>query len=87
MALDQASDGIGIIGLVGHDDRAARENPEQDLGLRRISGVAAGEVKGERPTLAIAQRVELGVPAATARADRLFPRPPFPPAAERCAFT
>ena len=87
MALDQASNGIGIVGLVGHHDRAARQNPEQDIGLRRVSGVAAGQVERERSTLAIAQRVELGVSAAAARADRLFPRPPFPPAAERCAFT
>lgn len=87
MALDQASDGIGIVGLVGHHDRAAWQNPEQELGLRRIGGVAAGQVEREWPSLAIAQRVELGVPAAAARADRLRPWPPFPPAAERCAFT
>jgi hypothetical protein len=87
MTLDQASNGIGIVGLIGHDDRAERQNLEQDISLQRVSGIAARQVERERPTLAIAQRVELGVPATAARADRLLPRPPFPPAAERCAFT
>ena len=57
------------------------------LGCPAVGGLARCQQEGERSALAIGDGVDLGVASAPADADRLKSRPPFPPAAERCAFT
>jgi len=56
-----------------------------DQGLRSgaVGDVARRQQEGDRPTVGIAQRMDLGgAPAATA-SDGLGARPPLPPAAQR----
>ena len=57
------------------------------LGRLAVGGLARCQQEGERSALAIGDGVDLGVASAPADPDRLVLRPPFPPAAERCAFT
>jgi len=86
-AFDQAANGVCVIGFVGEHKSTFGHGPEQRQSLRCVGGIAAGEQKGERTAAAVAQRMDFGVPSAPAHADGLRPGPPFPPAAERCAFT
>jgi hypothetical protein len=44
--------------------------------------MATCQSEGERPAVAVTQRMKLGVSSAPAHADGLRLRPPFPPAAE-----
>ena len=46
-----------------------------------------GEAAAAREAATIGQAVDLGRAAAARDANRLAPFPPFPPLAERCAFT
>ena len=65
----------------------------RDVGKRALlldqvtDAIAVISTKGERSAVAIGNGVDLGVASAPADADRLGVRAPFPPAAERCAFT
>jgi hypothetical protein len=60
---------------------------EQRSASGTIRDLAAGQHESERTALSIGQRMDLGrLPAARA-ADGLIFLPPFPPAAERWAFT
>ena len=84
---NQAADSISVIGLVREDDDILRQRRQEPSSLWRISGVPARQPESQWSTRSVAQRVDFGVPTASADADRLELRPPFPPAAERCAFT
>ena len=57
------------------------------LGRLAVCGLARCQQEGERPALVVGDGVDLGVATAPADPDRLEVRPPFPPAADRCAFT
>ena len=54
---------------------------------RAISDLASGEQEGDGPAVAIGQRVDFGRAASARTTDGLVALPPFPPEAERCAFT
>ena len=75
--LNEAADGIRVIGLVGHHDGAFRHGLKQRQCLRCIGGIAARQQEGQRPTMTIAHSMQLGVPAATAYADHLAECPPL----------
>jgi hypothetical protein len=74
-------------------DRAARSpsTPRRRLPDRGIQLPATPtrrvEQEGDRPAVAVGQRVDLGRAPTARAADGLIALPPFPPEAERCAFT
>ena len=77
---------VGIIGAVS-DEPAQGAGTVQEAGRNSdIVDVAGGQRQDPRPPLVVCQRVELARPSAARGADRLFERPPFPPAAERWAL-
>lgn len=69
------------------NDAARRKPGQQVLGCPAISGLTGRQQEGERSALTVGNGVDFGVAAAPADTDRLEVRSPFPPAAERCAFT
>jgi hypothetical protein len=48
LAFDQGADAIGIIGLVGDEDRAGPQAIEQRVGRRCVMGVACSETEPDR---------------------------------------
>ena len=78
---------IGVIALVGMHDDAGRHTLEQSFGRLAIHRLTAGQQKGQRPTAAVGQGVDLRRPPAARAADRLAPLHPLPPPAQRCALT
>ena len=85
--LDLATDGITVIALVTVNHEASRQVIEQ---LRRhpaIRHVAAAQQQQQRTTRSIRQRMDLARSPAARAANRLAALPPFPPLAQRCAFT
>ena len=83
LTLDQAPDAVAVVGAVGMNDAARRQARQQLLGRLAVSGLARCQQEGERSALAVGDRVDLGVAATPADADRLMVSPPSPPAAER----
>src|SRR5512134_3692174 len=69
-----------------HDD-AGRHTLEQVFGGLAIRRLTAGQQKGQRPTAAVGQGVDLRRAPAARAADGLAPLPPLPPPAQRCALT
>ena len=87
LVLDQIADAVAVVGAVGVDDAAPGQSVQQMLGGAAVGGLSRRQQEGERSSLAVGDGVDLGIATAPADADRLEVRPPFPPAAERCAFT
>ena len=87
MFFDQVADAIAVISTVGVDDAARRQIGQQQLCRLAVGSLSRRQQEGEWSALAVGDRVDLGVATASADADRLEVRPPFPPAADRCAFT
>lgn len=81
------TDGIAVIALVAMQDVSLRHGVEQCVGGLAIGDLAAGQQKGNRATERIGQGVNFRGSATTRATNRLRPFPPFPPAAQRCAFT
>ncbi len=86
LLLDEITDGVAVIGLVGEHDGARRKVIQQHISGATVGDIAGRQQEAERPAFTVGERVELAVAAAPADADRLAARPPFPPPAERCAF-
>jgi hypothetical protein len=82
----EATEGIGIIGHIGGAKPWWGQRCEQGLGGANVTQLALGDGQCDGPSERIADRVDLGGAASTRASDRLALRPPFPPAAERCAF-
>ena len=87
MLFDQVADAVAVISPVGMDDAARWQLVQQMLGRLAVGGLPRRQVEGERSALAVGDGMDLGVAPAPANTDRLGARPPFPPAAERCALT
>lgn len=85
--LDLPAEGITVIALVRVQDFAGRKALQGGRYRRAISDLAASEPKGKWAAVLIGQGVDLGRAPATRTTDRLSFLPPFPPEAERCAFT
>jgi hypothetical protein len=62
-----------------------RSDIEQDVEMRRVGGLAAGQVEGDDVTGGVRFRVNFRGEAATRAPERLPFLPPFAPAADTCA--
>ena len=87
LLFDEVADAVAVIGAVGVDDAARRQVRQQPYARLAVGRLSGRQQEGERSPLAVGDGMDLGVASASADADRLGARPPFPPAAERCAFT
>lgn len=85
--LNLATDGVRVIGAVGEHEGICRDGLQQRLCGAAVGSLADGEQEAWRASEDVCQGVDLGRASATADADRLGLLPPFPPAAQRCAFT
>jgi hypothetical protein len=85
--LDLAADGVGVVAFVGVQDVAIWELFKQQGARCAVGDLAAGEHEGERSAVGVGQRVDFRRAPAARAADGLIFLPPFPPAAERWAFT
>jgi len=65
------------------DDLSSEQLVEQLIGRDAIGHLAAGQQKGDRTTVYVAQRVDFCRPPTARAADRLIVFPPFPPEAQR----
>ena len=86
-AFDFSPHGVAVVALVTMQDRCRGHLIEQSISGGTIRDVAAGQQEGQRPAVAVRQGVDLRGPATSGAADGLIALPPFPPAAQRCAFT
>lgn len=77
---------VCVIPAVGEEPTDRSGQVEQGSGNGDVVYVAGGQQKNARASLLVGQRVELARPAPARVADSLEERPPFPPAAERCAL-
>ena len=68
-------------------DAGGRHLLQQDRSGGAIGDLSAGEQEGDGPAVAIGPRVDFGGAAAARTTDGLVSLPPFPPEAERWAFT
>ena len=84
---DLLAQGVGVVTLVAVDDGAIWQAVDKRHGGGAIGDIAASDQERERTAMLVRQRMNLGGSAATGTADRLIFLPPFPPAAERWAFT
>lgn len=82
-ALDLVADGIGIIALVGLQDRALGHLLQKQLASRAIGDLAAGQEESDWAAQAVGQGVDLRGSPAARPADRLILLPPLPPEAQR----
>jgi hypothetical protein len=77
---------------MGHFSMEKSLNPGSVLGGNQhchlyICDVSGRQNDSDRSAAIIGQTVDFACSSATRRADRLRPRPPFEPCAERCALT
>ena len=77
----------GIVALVGNEPGAQRHGGQQGRSGRDVGDVSGSQNKHIGAALGVGQGMDLGRAAATRSPDGLNFRPPFPPAAERWAFT
>ena len=82
---------VCLAGIALVADRGARVDvgtkPEQDVEVRRVALLAAGQIEGDGMAVEIGLQVDLGREAAARAAERLTLLPPFAPAAETWART
>ena len=78
---------LGVIGPVGNQSLRMADHPDQSPCARQVVGIARCDQKRQRPPNLIGQRMDFGRLPAARTADGVAERPPFPPAAERCALT
>ena len=77
---------VGIVSAVCDEPADRSGKIEKGGSDSDVVDVAGGQQQDARASLLVGQRVELARPAAARVADGLEERPPFPPAAERCAL-
>ena len=85
--LDLGADRVRVVTLVRVQDLAGRKPRQKFRAGCAINDLAAGECERERTALCVRQRMDFGRPPAARASNRLAFLPPFPPAAERWAFT
>ena len=81
------TDRVAVIALVAQQDWAPWHPFQQQVCGRAVSDLATRQKESDGAAQAIGQGVDLGGAAAPRTADRLIALPPFPPDAQRCAFT
>lgn len=77
---------LGIVGSISDEARRTGHDGEQGTSAVEVMGVAGRELKSDRPTEIVAQRVDFGRATAARTANGVAEGPPFAPAAERCAL-
>ncbi len=87
LLLDYVADAVAVVSAIGVNDAAHRQACQQQFARLAVGCLSGRQQEGERSSLAVGDGVNFGVAPAPADTDRLGARPPFPPAAERCAFT
>lgn len=87
LVLDQRTDAVGIIGLVGEHDGARPELVEQLIGDLTIMRPACGQAEPDREPLRIDDDVDLGREAAPAATETRICTPLLAVAACWCART
>jgi hypothetical protein len=85
LALDQVSDRIAVISLVGKHNGAGIEPVEQFQRSRRIMCLACSQAEPERETLPVDDGVDLGREATTGATETVIWTPLFSVAACWCA--
>ena len=85
--LDLAANGVTIIALVPVQDRCCGHLLQQGLGGGAVGHLAARQQESYGTAKLIGQGMDLGGPPTARPADGLPEFPPFPPEAQRCAFT
>ncbi len=78
---------VGVVAFVGENIARARCASQEGWGDRYIRDVAGRQSERERASQNIGQSVDFCCVTAPRDADRLRLGPPFPPKAERWAFT
>jgi len=79
-------DGVAVIGGVCQADRRCHRADEVE-GHRGVAAMAGSDDQSPGTALFVDRDVELGRAPAAGASDGLGLGPPFPPAADRCAFT
>ena len=77
---------VSVISAIGDEPADWSCEIEEPRCNGDIVDVAGGQNQDAWPAMLVGQRMKLARPAPTRVADRLEERPPFPPAAERCAL-
>jgi hypothetical protein len=86
-ALDLSAHRVAVIALVGIQDRGVWRQFQQSVCGDAVGHLSTCQQEGERPTKAIGQGMDFRGSTATRAANGLLLFPPFPPEAQRCAFT
>jgi hypothetical protein len=81
LAFDQGADAIGIIGLVGDEDRAGAQAIEQPVGGRCVMGMSSSEAEPNRQALGVDKGVDLGRQPAARATETMISTPLFAVAA------
>ena len=76
-----------IICLVAEHTFGPQHSTNQALGHGAIVRFASGQQDGDQASFSICECMDLRVAPSARTAHSLLFLPPFPPAAERCAFT
>ena len=85
--LDFLAQSVGVVALICVDHVAIGQKVEEFAAGRAIGDVSACDQEREGTTVLVRQSVNFGGSATPGTTDRLIFLPPFPPAAERWAFT
>jgi len=85
--LDFPAHGIGVIAIVPMHQVGGGHLVGQRVGRQAVSDLAAGQQECDGTTVLVGQGMDFGRALAARAADRLALLPPFPPEAQRCAFT
>src|SRR5438046_7151441 len=78
---------VTIVGVVAKQAPWRLYSADQPLGNRIVVRFACCQQDGNEASFSICECVYLRVAPSARAANSLFLLPPFPPAAERCAFT
>ena len=87
LAFDQGAEAIGIIGLVGDEDRAWTQAIEQRVCSGCVMGIACGEAEPDRQSFGIDKRMDFGCQPAPRATETMISTPLFAVAACWCART
>lgn len=74
---------VAVVGGIGGAQARRWQAGKKGQNEAKIAALSGCYLDGERPALAVDNSVDFGRASAARASDRLFLRPPFPPAAER----
>ena len=75
-----------VVGAISEQSARRLDELQEVVGTVEIVSIAGGDQQRDRTAVIVGQCVDFCRPAATRASDRLAERPPFAPAAERCAL-